>query len=649
MGLFDKIRDAKIRAKYEKRKEKDEKRLNDYKNHKLAVANEIYEDVRDKDVSELTDYQLATTATGFFGGGFYKKSEPFFDELIKRKYKDGFGLWAQKAASLFYFGYDGVERDMVKAGEAMMMYWEQNDYEKATAESVIGSMRDSYCKTNNLQDHQILMVLDKTRVKSIMEAQLLALRDKFNSKDMPYGPTVFEVFEYVAFCDLDRLGYWNVPRSAQDVIKLFSDAADKGDAAAMYWLASCYYAGIVETDLKQYLPKTQKLIKAASEAGYIPAMAEYYRYRDSLPDAERQAVEQKYEELTQQAKQYLKQLTPDNIVKFNTKNIDWAAACREFEQEEQQKADEKKLDEIYSHYANNTADDDDDEYDDEYKEEYDDDEYSDDDSNSSFRNEADDEAAFMGSDEQYEEQPAPQQKSVVQKLYAGEKLEVLTDAQVEKLIETADHTQLLCRIAQVLVHRLSPDTVVNYGGGTLKDSLEKMFDRNHPYDMVNYIESNEKEFAAAMPDSKAVVQRLFAAAMQRAYSDAKDGDIFATSDLYNLGMYDLNVPQLTLRYCVQLVKAGQVYAYDTIFSDYEKGIICDEILKAVRELKAQGVKGAPQAERYLLTSDEKLREQLKKEIHAMNTMDIFFSKTSLGDEKKYLEFVSELWNTAHTP
>ena len=282
-----------------------------YKESAARNAEMIHQEMLEEGIEQIKSDVLDTAAQGFFDNGDYLRAAIYYDELIKRNYVNDNGYWAENASYLYYFGYGGTEKNKGKAGDARMCFWEQNKETRVSPIDVLGVFFDRYFKTKNPEDHRELAVLTKDRMDGIMEKSLLATKEAVEHPlDIPwedknasdFNPKLMAAEQYVAYKDLERLGYWQTARTAEAVTGLFGSLADKGDAAAMYWLAVCHFAGITGGKMED----AEKLLGDSAKMGYTASISEYYRsFRNNLQGEELAAMKAEMERIQNKGKEIL--------------------------------------------------------------------------------------------------------------------------------------------------------------------------------------------------------------------------------------------------------------------------------------------------------------------------------------------------------
>jgi len=267
------------------------------KKEKLAAAKAVKKRLKNSNIKHLQSDDLYTAAIGFYEGQKFKESEPFFAELYYRERKGENYFknddqnngkrsdWWQKATELYYYGYDGVVRDMEKAGYLRMRALEKDVNAPLTELSILG-VCVSLEKTVVQKDRQQLMTIDRNGMINILNTRFRYYLNII--ADHPYNPsegilqeekidTWFFFYELLLLTDavrgLDDLGYWQAPRTAEAVASLFRDAAEKGDATAMFWLVMCAEAKIISMGEDE----VRKWCECAAKKGNRSAIDLYVR------------------------------------------------------------------------------------------------------------------------------------------------------------------------------------------------------------------------------------------------------------------------------------------------------------------------------------------------------------------------------------
>jgi len=316
MGLWE------IQWEFSKLKSKmaDRKR----KKQELQKAKAVFEKMETDGIPTLSMGELDEAASVFFENEKYEKSRVLFDEYYRRlkageavytqddKWRQEYeGHTCKKAAALNYFGYGGVACDMDKAGEMNLMGHERDMDSVLWEADVLGvctDMRKIYDKPCKLkrwakkaglireavgaEKQPLLMTVDRERMEALLcrryeYALAAAAKKPHRSEEKEKVDEAFKLYDLMllmsAFADLEDLGYWQAPRTVEGVENLFWDAAQQGDAAAMYWLASCAEAKMILLSEDEQ----RELYHYAAQCGHMSAINAYARrYADSMPEEE---------------------------------------------------------------------------------------------------------------------------------------------------------------------------------------------------------------------------------------------------------------------------------------------------------------------------------------------------------------------------
>lgn len=294
MGLMDAIVGIKINRSVKKFEKDYEKRKKERDKENLAQAREVMKKIHAGETVNATSEETERYIASLFEAKEYVDSAMLCIALLKRRYT-GSSWWTYYGSALFYYGHGGIVPNMETATEITMLRYEAQMDDLWFAQNLIGVVSDPENERNNKENRKQLLNVDRDRFVKLMDE-----RYKIHKKAYIKNPGEKEdynlwnqIISALAMQDLDRLGYWQVERTADAVVKFFKDWADKGDAAGMYWLAICGYSQLVDLSEEE----GNSLLKASAQKKYAPAVEFYSKASEKYMTAEEKQRVEKFIEV----------------------------------------------------------------------------------------------------------------------------------------------------------------------------------------------------------------------------------------------------------------------------------------------------------------------------------------------------------------